>query len=173
MCSPQWKFHLHIFLQITSVTISLTQHRWRRVLMVNIPIKLRVEKFPLASIVFRFSCWSLPAVSSLLQYWLQDSIATRRLVLKRFKVMSMYLRVKRKNTTTLLHVEPSDSFQLIKQRIATLFSVESHQVMLLGGDKRKELVELATVSDQGKLIFNPLLISPSMLFFCSCCVFSA
>lgn len=60
----------------------------------------------------------------------------------------MYLRVKRKNTTTLLHVEPSDSFQLIKQRIATLFSIESHQVMLLGSDKTKELVELATVSDQ-------------------------
>ena len=87
--------------------------------------------------------------------------------------MSMYLRVKRKNTTTMLHVEASDSFQSIKQRIATLFSVESHQVMLLGSDRKKELVELATVSDQGKLIFNPLLISPSMLFFCSCCVFSA
>ena len=77
------------------------------------------------------------------------SSVTRCLVYENFEVMSMYLRVKRKNTTTLLHVEPSDSFQLIKQRIATLFSVESHQIMLLGSDKKKELVELATVSDQG------------------------
>ena len=61
----------------------------------------------------------------------------------------MYLRVKRKNTTTLLHVEPSDSFQLVKQRIASLFSIESHKVMLLGSDKTKELIDLGTVSDQG------------------------
>ena len=63
--------------------------------------------------------------------------------------MSMYVRVKRKNQTTFLHVEPSDNFIAIKQRIAALFQMEAHQMMLIGNDKKKELVDLATVSDQG------------------------
>ena len=64
--------------------------------------------------------------------------------------MSMYVRVKRKNQTTFLHVEPSDNFAGIKARIAKLFSMEPHQMMLFGSDK-KELVDLGTVSDQGKV----------------------
>ena len=63
--------------------------------------------------------------------------------------MSMYIRVKRKNQTIFLHVEPSESFLSIKQRLATLMSMEPYQMNLIGNDKKKELVDLATVSDQG------------------------
>ena len=62
--------------------------------------------------------------------------------------MSMYIRLKRKNQTVFMHVEPSDSFGSVKQRVAELFAVETGNVMLIADDKKKELVDLATVSDQ-------------------------
>lgn len=50
--------------------------------------------------------------------------------------MSMYLRLKRKNQTVFMHVEPSDSFASIKQRIAELFDeVDATGIMLLNTDK--------------------------------------
>ena len=63
--------------------------------------------------------------------------------------MSTYIRLKRKNQTIFLHVEPSDNFSSIKQRVAQLLSLEAFQVMLIGSDKKKELVDLSTLSDQG------------------------
>ena len=68
--------------------------------------------------------------------------------------MSMYIRLKRKNQTIFLHVELSDNFSSIKQRVAALISLEQHQIMLFGSDKKKELVDLATISDQGKIFYN-------------------
>ena len=62
--------------------------------------------------------------------------------------MSMYIRLKRKNQSVFMHVEPSDSFSSIKDRVAELFGQESGNVMLYADDKVKELVDLATVSDQ-------------------------
>ena len=62
--------------------------------------------------------------------------------------MTMYIRLKRKNNTLFLHVEPSDSFENIKLRVAELFEMDKAQIQLIGSDKKKELVDLATVSDQ-------------------------
>lgn len=62
--------------------------------------------------------------------------------------MSMYIRLKRKNQTVFMHVEPSDSFGSVKQRVADLFALEVGNVMLVADDRKKELVDLATVSDQ-------------------------
>jgi hypothetical protein len=64
----------------------------------------------------------------------------------------MYIRLKRKNQTVFLHVEQSDNFQSIKQRVAALFTMESSHICLFGSDKKKELMDLATVSDQGKIL---------------------
>ena len=61
----------------------------------------------------------------------------------------MYIRLKRKNQTCFLHVEPSDSFQNIKQRVGITLNMDPSQIMLIGSDKKKELVDLATISDQG------------------------
>ena len=60
----------------------------------------------------------------------------------------MYIRLKRKNQTLFMHVEPSDSFGSVKQRVADLFALEVANIMLVADDKKKELVDLATVSDQ-------------------------
>eukprot|EP01038_Epipyxis_sp_PR26KG_P016722 gene16722-22876_t len=62
--------------------------------------------------------------------------------------MSMYIRLKRKNQTIFLHVEPSNTFAQIKQRVSELLTVEPHHVMLIGNDKKRELLDLATISDQ-------------------------
>ncbi len=61
----------------------------------------------------------------------------------------MYIRLKRKNQTIFLHAEPSDSFASIKQRVADLLNMESHHIQLIAGDKKKEFVDLSTLSDQG------------------------
>ena len=78
--------------------------------------------------------------------------------------MSMYIRLKRKAQTVFLHVENSDSFASIKQRIAALFSMEAQQISLIGSDKKKEMADLATVSDQGiqhkPLMHRFFLLSP-------------
>mmetsp|Transcript_25815 Transcript_25815/g.43066 ORF Transcript_25815/g.43066 Transcript_25815/m.43066 type:complete len:115 (-) Transcript_25815:124-468(-) len=63
--------------------------------------------------------------------------------------MTMYIRLKRRSQTVFLHVEPSNTFAQIKQRIAEIFSMsDPSQIMLVADDKKKELMDLATVSDQ-------------------------
>ena len=62
--------------------------------------------------------------------------------------MSMYIRLKRKNQTVMLHVEPSSTFQQIKVRLAENFDMDPNNIVLWANDKRRELVDLATVSDQ-------------------------
>jgi len=62
--------------------------------------------------------------------------------------MSLYIRVKRKNQTVFLHVEPSNTFGQIKQRLAENFQLTPEQILLMHSDKKRELVDLATVSDQ-------------------------
>jgi hypothetical protein len=47
----------------------------------------------------------------------------------------MYIRLKRKNQTVFLHIEPSDNFGMIKQRIGDTFHQESSSIMLLASDK--------------------------------------
>eukprot|EP01035_Chromulina_nebulosa_P019185 gene19185-25031_t len=64
--------------------------------------------------------------------------------------MSMYVRIKRKNQTIFLHVEPSSSFLQIKEKVSSLLRVEPNQIKLLFGspDEEKELLDNATISDQ-------------------------
>ncbi|KAJ1421418.1 hypothetical protein B484DRAFT_364536 [Ochromonadaceae sp. CCMP2298] len=63
--------------------------------------------------------------------------------------MSMYIRLKRRSQTVFLHVEPSNTFAQVKARIAEIFSIaDPAHVMLVADDKKKELMDLATVSDQ-------------------------
>lgn len=92
--------------------------------------------------------------------------------------MSMYIRLKRKSQTVFLHVEPSNTFLQLKQRIAEIFSIaDPAHIMLVASDKvrlslilhsycftspfirqlriqiplssqKKELMDLATLSDQ-------------------------
>ena len=66
--------------------------------------------------------------------------------------MSMYIRLKRRNESVFMHVEPSDSFHGIKVRVGELHGIDASSIMLYADDKKKELVDLATVSDQGKSI---------------------
>lgn len=49
--------------------------------------------------------------------------------------MSLYIRLKRKNQTMFLHVEPSYSFLQIKQRIAENYKMEPSNIMLYASDK--------------------------------------
>ncbi len=50
--------------------------------------------------------------------------------------MSMYVRLKRKNQTIFLHVEPSNSFGQIKSRIAEIVGMsDPTKIMLLANDK--------------------------------------
>lgn len=51
----------------------------------------------------------------------------------------MYIRLKRKNQTVFLHIDPADNFSQIKQRIATIFHLEPTAIMLLASDKVKSL----------------------------------
>lgn len=77
----------------------------------------------------------------------------------------MYIRLKRRNQTLFLHVEPSNSFGQIKQRIADVLNMpDPNRIQLLANDRvsifpvfsccwltwlqKRELVDLATVSDQ-------------------------
>jgi ribosomal protein L23 len=47
----------------------------------------------------------------------------------------MYIRLKRKNQTVFLHIDPSDNFFQIKQRIAEMFNLDTAAVTLISGDK--------------------------------------
>lgn len=42
----------------------------------------------------------------------------------------MYVRIKRKNQTFFYHVEPSDSFLTIKQRLADGYKLQPNQIAL-------------------------------------------
>jgi hypothetical protein len=54
--------------------------------------------------------------------------------------MSMYIRLKRKNQTIFLHVEPSNSFGQVKQRVAEIVGVsDPTKIMLLANDKVRYL----------------------------------
>ena len=62
--------------------------------------------------------------------------------------MSMYIRLKRKNQTLFLHVEPHSSFNSVKAKISDTFKVDQDKIMLYHQDKKRELVDAATISDQ-------------------------
>ena len=60
----------------------------------------------------------------------------------------MYIRFKRRNQTVFLNVEPSQTFGMIKARLAENFGVDPNGIMLVANDKKRELLDLATISDQ-------------------------
>jgi len=62
--------------------------------------------------------------------------------------MSMYIRCKRRNQTVFLHVEPSQTFAMIKSRLAENFGCDVAGIQLFANDKKRELLDLATISDQ-------------------------
>ena len=53
----------------------------------------------------------------------------------RVRNMTMYIRLKRKNQTVFLHVEPSNTFAQIKQRTAEIFAIDASHIMLYASDK--------------------------------------
>lgn len=60
----------------------------------------------------------------------------------------MYVRLKRKNQTIFLHVEPNNTFLQIKQRIGEIVSLDPVNIQLIASDKKRDLVDVATLSDQ-------------------------
>lgn len=62
---------------------------------------------------------------------------------------SIHLRLKRKATTVFLHVDPSESFSSIKERLAAIVNVDAGSIQTVAEDRKRELVDMATVSDQG------------------------
>eukprot|EP00903_Cladosiphon_okamuranus_P020507 g18825.t1 len=63
--------------------------------------------------------------------------------------MSMYIRLKRQNTTVFMHCEPADNFASIKAKAGKLMNIEQGQIGLFATrDKARELVDLATIGDQ-------------------------
>lgn len=78
----------------------------------------------------------------------------------------MYVRLKRKNQTIFLHIDPADNFFNIKQRVGELYALDPANIQLIGSDKvriswthgnvfnndnifqKRELLDMATVSDQ-------------------------
>eukprot|EP00617_Octactis_speculum_P013465 CAMPEP_0185763188 /NCGR_PEP_ID=MMETSP1174-20130828/22145_1 /TAXON_ID=35687 /ORGANISM="Dictyocha speculum, Strain CCMP1381" /LENGTH=103 /DNA_ID=CAMNT_0028445199 /DNA_START=13 /DNA_END=324 /DNA_ORIENTATION=- len=59
----------------------------------------------------------------------------------------MYVRVKRRNQTIFLHVEPQDNFMVLKQKCAEINNVPPSSVLLIEGETKRELADLASVSD--------------------------
>ena len=59
----------------------------------------------------------------------------------------MYIRLKRRNETIFLWASPSDTFTQLKVRIADIHNMEASCIMLLASDKKRELVDLSTLSD--------------------------
>lgn len=49
--------------------------------------------------------------------------------------MTMYIRLKRKNQTLFMHIEPSNNFFQIKQRVAEMFNIDTAGVTLISTDK--------------------------------------
>lgn len=62
--------------------------------------------------------------------------------------MTMYIRLKRQNETAFLWASPTDTFAQLKARAADIYNKEPSCIMLIANDKKKELVDLATLSDQ-------------------------
>jgi len=60
----------------------------------------------------------------------------------------MYIRFKRRNQTVFLHVEPSQTFGMVKSRLSENFNVDVNGIMLIANDRKRELLDLATISDQ-------------------------
>mmetsp|Transcript_21447 Transcript_21447/g.25354 ORF Transcript_21447/g.25354 Transcript_21447/m.25354 type:complete len:98 (-) Transcript_21447:244-537(-) len=58
----------------------------------------------------------------------------------------MFVRVKRKNYTIFLHVEPSDNFATVKTKCGEVFGVPPSYVGLFT-ENEVELMDLSTVSD--------------------------
>lgn len=58
----------------------------------------------------------------------------------------MYLRVKRKRSTIFLHVEPSDTFKVLKVKCGDVFGVSPSLVGLFNTEK-VEYNELSTIAD--------------------------
>ena len=49
--------------------------------------------------------------------------------------MPMHVRLKRKNQTIFLHVDPADNFSQLKNRVAEIHGMEANSIMILGPDK--------------------------------------
>ena len=47
-----------------------------------------------------------------------------------------------------LHCEPSQTFASLKARLAENFGLEPTNILLFANDKKRELLDLATISDQ-------------------------
>ena len=61
----------------------------------------------------------------------------------------MHLRLKRRSTTVFLLVDPADTFQRLRERLAATLGLDPATLQLITSDRRKEFADLATVSDQG------------------------
>ena len=61
--------------------------------------------------------------------------------------MTMYIRLKRHNETAFLWASPTDTFAQVKIRAAEINNKEPSCIMLLASDKKKELVDMSTLSD--------------------------
>ena len=46
-----------------------------------------------------------------------------------------YLRIKRKNQTMFLHVEPSDSFGVVKKQVAEILEMDSGSILFYAPDR--------------------------------------
>mmetsp|Transcript_4053 Transcript_4053/g.6282 ORF Transcript_4053/g.6282 Transcript_4053/m.6282 type:complete len:107 (-) Transcript_4053:145-465(-) len=62
--------------------------------------------------------------------------------------MTMYVRLKRKNQTVFLHLDGADNFFQVKSRLGDIFGMEPEKIQLIASDKKRELLDMATVSDQ-------------------------
>jgi hypothetical protein len=50
-------------------------------------------------------------------------------------IMTMYIRLKRRNQTVFLHIDMADNFFKIKQRVAELYTMDPSNIQLIGSDK--------------------------------------
>jgi uncharacterized protein YcgL (UPF0745 family) len=78
----------------------------------------------------------------------RKSFTSLSFVTYKIVVMSLYIRFKRKNQTVFLHCEPSQTFASVKARLAENFGLEPANIVLFANDKKRELLDLATISDQ-------------------------
>lgn len=52
-----------------------------------------------------------------------------------FIKMPMHVRLKRKNQTMFLHVDPADNFFQLKTRVGEIHNIEPEKIQILGPDK--------------------------------------
>ena len=62
--------------------------------------------------------------------------------------MCRHVRVKRKNQTIFLPVEPNECFETLRKRVAEIVGVGAETVKLFAPDKMRELPDVATIADQ-------------------------